>query len=256
MTSPKRTRLDQLLVARGLAESRARAQALILAGKVRVAGARVDKAGHPTPEDADVEVEADDGWASRGAHKLLGAIDAFEALRVTVAGADCLDIGASTGGFTDVLLRHGALRVIALDVGYGQLHERLRQDPRVTIFDRTNIRTLEPGRLPYQPRLAVCDASFISVRLFLHVVARELAAGGYFLVLVKPQFEVGRDKVGKGGVVWDDGHRKEALDAVIEEATRVGFIARGAVESPLAGPSGNREWLLLLEREAARGAPP
>ncbi len=243
-----RTRLDQLLVSRGLAETRARAQALILAGKVRVDGARVDKAGHALQEDAELEVESDDGWASRGAHKLLGALVAFPAFAAKIPDSDCIDIGASTGGFTDVLLRHGARRIVALDVGYGQLHERLRQDPRVLVLDRTNIRTLPPGNLPYTPSIAVCDASFISVRLFLDVVHRELQLGGLFLVLVKPQFEVGRDKVGKGGVVRDDALRQEALDAVTARAIEVGFEPLGAVESPLAGPSGNREWLLLLAR--------
>jgi 23S rRNA (cytidine1920-2'-O)/16S rRNA (cytidine1409-2'-O)-methyltransferase len=247
MASP-RTRLDQLLVTRGLAETRARAQALILAGKVRLAGQRLDKAGLAIAEDAELEVEADDGWASRGAHKLLGAIAAFPVFAARIADADCLDVGASTGGFTDVLLRHGAKRVIALDVGYGQLHERLRQDCRVIIMDRTNIRTLPPETLAFRPRIAVCDASFISVRLFLDVVYRELENSGLFLVLVKPQFEVGRDKVGKGGVVWDDGDRQAALDAVVASASAVGFSALGAVESPLRGPSGNREWLLLLEK--------
>lgn len=243
-----RLRLDQLLVDRGLAESKTRAQGLILAGKVKVAGKRVDKAGTQVGDEVEVEVESDDGWASRGSHKLLGAIAAFPELAAAIPGADCLDIGASTGGFTDVLLRHGAARVIALDVGYGQLHERLRVDPRVTILDRTNIRTIAAGSLPFAPRLAVCDASFISIRVFLDVVHRELASPGLFLALVKPQFEVGRERVGKGGVVRDDTLRKEALDAVIERATSIGFKSRGAVESPLAGPAGNREWLLLLAR--------
>lgn len=241
-------RLDQLLVDRGLAETRTRAQALILAGKVKVGGRRADKAGTATPLDAELDVDSDDGWASRGSHKLLGAIAGFPELAAAIPGADCLDIGASTGGFTDVLLRHGAQRVIALDVGYGQLHERIRVDPRVTIMDRTNIRTLEAGTLPFLPRLAVCDASFISLRVFLEVVYRELASPGLFLALVKPQFEVGQGRVGKGGVVRDDTLRKEALDAVIERATELGFHPRGAIESPLAGPAGNREWLLLLAR--------
>jgi len=243
-----KVRLDQLLVERGLVESRARAQALILAGRVRIDGRRIDKAGTAIDPATPVEVESDDGWASRGSHKLLGAIAAFAELRDHVTDADCLDIGASTGGFTDVLLRHGARRVIALDVGYGQLHERLRQNTRVTIMDRTNIRAIAPGDLPYVPSLAVCDASFISVRLFLDVVFRELAPSSLFLVLVKPQFEVGRDKVGKGGVVRDDVLRKEALDAVTARAVEVGFGPVGAVESPLAGPAGNREWLLLLAK--------
>ncbi len=246
----KGVRIDAWLVDEGVAESRARAQALVLAGKVSIDGKRVDKAGTAVPDGANVVVASDDGWASRGAHKLLGAIAAFPVFADAIVGADALDIGASTGGFTDVLLRHGASRVVAVDVGYGQLHERLRQDPRVVVMDRTNIRLLEPGALPFVPRLAVCDASFISVRLFLGVVFRELAPGGLFVVLVKPQFEVGRERVGKGGVVRDDGLRREALDDVVKSGAEVGFVALGHADSPLAGPAGNREWLLLLAKPA------
>ncbi len=245
---PRRARLDALLVARGLADSPARAQALILANKVRVAGVPVAKAGQAFPDDAAITVETDDGWASRGAHKLLGAIAAFPWLAARIAGADCLDIGASTGGFTDVLLRHGARRVIALDVGWGQLHERLRQDPRVHILDRTNIRLLAPSALPFTPAIVTSDASFISVRAFLPVVFRELAPGGLFIALVKPQFEVARDDVPDGGVVTDENARQRALAAAQEAAIAAGFALRGAVDSPLPGPSGNREFLLVLER--------
>ena len=244
-------RLDVRLVAERLAETRTRAQALVLAGKVRVDGRRADKAGLAVGSDALVEVLAGDGWASRGAHKLLGAIAAFPEFASRIAQADCLDIGASTGGFSDVLLRHGAARVVALDVGYGQLHERLRQDPRVTVLDRTNIRLLPPGALPFQPAIAVCDTSFISVRLFLDVVFRELAPGGLFVVLVKPQFEVGRERVGKGGVVKDEADRRLALDQVIAAALVAGFKALGHADSPLPGPAGNREWLLLLHKPEA-----
>lgn len=244
----KGERLDAWLVAHGHAETRTRAQALILAGKVKVSGRRAEKAGTVVAEGAEIEVASDDGWASRGAHKLLGAIAAFEPLREAIEGADALDIGASTGGFSDVLLRHGAARVIALDVGYGQLHERLRTDPRVTVIDRTNIRWLEPGALPFVPTLAVCDTSFISVRLFLPVVFRELASGGRFVVLVKPQFEVGRDRVPRGGVVSDEAERHRALSEVEAAARAAGFTVEGHTESPLAGPAGNREWLLLLAK--------
>ncbi len=241
-------RLDLWLVEHGLAETRARAQALVLAGKVTIDGKRADKAGQIVVEGATVEVASDDGWASRGAHKLLGAIAAFPRFADAIAGADALDIGASTGGFTDVLLRHGAARVIALDVGYGQLHERLRQDPRVIVMDRTNVRLIAPGALPFSPRIAVCDASFISVRLFLDVVWRELLPGGLFVVLVKPQFEVGRERVGRGGVVRDEADRQAALAEVEEAARRVGFIVEGHADSPLPGPAGNREVLLLLAK--------
>ncbi len=247
---PAKERLDALLVARGLAETRTRAQALILAGKVVVDQRRRDKPGERFAVDAEVTVKDDDGWASRGAYKLLGALEAWPWLRERVAGASCLDIGASTGGFTDVLLRHGAERVVALDVGYGQLHWRLRSDPRVVVLDRTNVRTLAPGALPFAPTLATCDASFISVRRFLDVVYRELAPGGLFVVLVKPQFEVGPERVGKGGVVRDEQARQDALAQVRADAAALGFIDRGAVESPLPGPEGNREFLLALEKPA------
>lgn len=247
---PKRERLDVLLVERGLAESRNRARALILAGKVVVAEQRRDKPGDQVPADAPIKVKGDDGWASRGAHKLLGALDAMPWLRDHIPGARCLDIGASTGGFTDVLLRNGAEGVVAVDVGYGQLHWRLQTDERVVIFDRTNIRALEPGALPWAPTLATCDASFISVRLFLDVVFRELAPGGLFIVLVKPQFELGRERVGKGGIVRDDVDRHAALALVRDAATALGFEDRGWADSPLAGPRGNRELLLVLEKPA------
>jgi 23S rRNA (cytidine1920-2'-O)/16S rRNA (cytidine1409-2'-O)-methyltransferase len=243
-----RARLDAQLVASGAAESRARAQALILAGKVTVNGARATRAGQlVTPEDV-LGVADVDGFASRGAFKLLHAVEAFPVLREAIAGAGCLDIGASTGGFTDVLLRHGAAQVVALDVGYGQLHERLRTDPRVIVRDRTNIRHLGPGELPFAPAVATCDASFISVTLFLDVVLRELAHGGLFAVLVKPQFEVGRELVGKGGVVRDEATRQSAAAKVREAAVALGFEVVGQSDSPLAGPSGNREILLVLRK--------
>jgi 23S rRNA (cytidine1920-2'-O)/16S rRNA (cytidine1409-2'-O)-methyltransferase len=246
----KGARLDAWLVEHGLAETRARAQALVLAGKVTIDGRRATKAGQLVKDGQAIALAEDDGWASRGAHKLLGAIAAFPRFAAAIAGADALDVGASTGGFSDVLLRHGASRVIALDVGYGQLHERLRQDPRVTVMDRVNIRLLPAGGLPFQPSLAVCDASFISVRLFLAVVFRELAPGGLFVVLVKPQFEVGKEKVGRGGVVRDEADRQAALAAVEAAAVQVGFAIEGHVDSPLPGPAGNRELLLLLAKPA------
>lgn len=244
--TPPRPRLDELLVDRGLVESEGHARGLILAGKVFVRGQRVDKAGARFADDVPVEVREEHGWASRGAFKLLGALTAFPWLGERIRGADCLDIGASTGGFTDVLLRQGAARVIALDVGYGLLHWRLRSDPRVVVMDRTNVRTLEPGALPFTPTVATCDASFISVRAFLEVVLRELAPGGVFVVLVKPQFEVARDDVGDGGVVRDEVARVQALRDVAASAVAAGFSVLGEAESPLPGPRGNREWLLAL----------
>ena len=241
-------RLDATLVARGLAETRSRAQALILAGRVDVGGQRCDKAGTRVAEDAAIAVRETQDWASRGAYKLLGALEVFPWLLERLQGADVLDVGASTGGFTDVALQRGAARVIAVDVGYGQLHWRLQSDDRVVVMDRTNIRTLPPGALPFTPTFAVCDASFISVRLFLDVVLRELAPGSPFVVLVKPQFEVGREAVGKGGVVRDEAERQRALAEVRAEAVRVGFHDRGACDSPVAGPKGNVEHLLVLEK--------
>jgi 23S rRNA (cytidine1920-2'-O)/16S rRNA (cytidine1409-2'-O)-methyltransferase len=246
--SVKRERLDVLLVERGLAESRSRAQALILAGRVVVDENRRDKPGERVATDAAIHVKAGPQWASRGALKLLGALEAFPWLVERIDRAHCLDIGASTGGFTDVLLHHGAASVTALDVGYGQLHWKLQSDERVRILDRTNIRHLAPGVLATAPDLVTCDTSFISVRLFLDVVFRELAPGGVFVCLVKPQFEVGKGDVPKGGVVRDPDLRARALDNVREEAEALGFVTRGHVDSPISGPKGNQETLLVLER--------
>ena len=229
-----------------MAESRTQAQALVLAGKVFVKGQRCDKPGTKLEPSADIEVRGVREWASRGAYKLLGALDNFDAVGQALVGVDCLDVGASTGGFTDVMLKHGARRVIALDVGYGQLHERLRQDDRVTVMDRTNIRTLPEGDLPFQPHFLTVDTAFISVRKFLPVLYRELASAGMAVILVKPQFEVGREKVGKGGVVRNDQDRFEALEAVRTDALALGFHEIGSMESPISGPKGNREFLLIL----------
>jgi 23S rRNA (cytidine1920-2'-O)/16S rRNA (cytidine1409-2'-O)-methyltransferase len=248
VSKSERVRLDQLLFDRELAESLTQAHALVLAGKVFVKGQRSDKPGTKLPPDVEVEVRGVRQWASRGAYKLLGALDTFEAVGLALDGAHCLDVGASTGGFTDVMLKHGAERVIALDVGYGQLHERLRQDDRVTVLDRTNIRTLEAGGLPYTPTFVSIDTAFISVRKFLPVIYRELAGGGLAVILVKPQFELEREKVGKGGVVRSDADRFAALSAVQEDATALGFQEIGSVESPISGPKGNREFLLVLKK--------
>lgn len=243
-----KVRLDVHLVDEGLVETRTRAQALILAGKVLVNGGRATRAGAVVGPLDQVAVTDIDGWASRGAFKLLHAFEIFPELVEVVRNGDALDIGASTGGFTDVLLRHGAHRVIALDVGYGQLHERIRIDGRVTILDRTNIRLIEPEQLPFAPCIATCDASFISVTLFVHIVFRELLPGGYFVILVKPQFEVGRENVGKGGVVRDDEQRLAALERVASAARDAGFVVVGHADSPIHGPSGNREILLVVRK--------
>jgi 23S rRNA (cytidine1920-2'-O)/16S rRNA (cytidine1409-2'-O)-methyltransferase len=230
-------RLDVLLVERGLAESRAQAQALVLAGLVP----GHSKAGEQVDEDAELAVAETARYVSRGGEKLANALDATG---VDPAGLDCLDVGASTGGFTDVLLQRGASRVIAVDVGYGQLHPRVRDDPRVTVLERTNARELEA--LPFRPELVVCDVSFISVRLALPPTLLLAAPGWQALVLVKPQFEAGRVDVGKGGVVRSHETHARVLREVAEAA--LGWDARtvAVVDSGLPGPKGNREFFLHL----------
>jgi 23S rRNA (cytidine1920-2'-O)/16S rRNA (cytidine1409-2'-O)-methyltransferase len=237
-------RLDVLLVERGLAESRTQAQALVLAGLVR----GFDKPGTQVDEAAELEVEQPARYVSRGGDKLANALDAFA---IDVRGRDCLDVGASTGGFTDVLLQRGAARVIALDVGYGQLHPRLREDPRVTVFERVNARELR--ELPFAPELVTCDVSFISVRTALPPALALAAPGWEAVVLVKPQFEAGRADVGKGGVVRDPAVRRRVVREVVVAA--LGWDARtaGVVDSGLPGPKGNRELFLhLVHDETAR----
>ena len=230
-------RLDVLLVERGLAESRAQAQALVLAGLVP----GYDKPGHQVPEEAELSVKAPARFVSRGGEKLANALAQLD---VEVAGRDCIDLGASTGGFTDALLQHGAARVIAVDVGYGQLHPKLRSDPRVVVLERTNARDLTD--LPFRPDLLVCDVSFIGVRLVLAPVLPLLADGWDALVLVKPQFEAGRDDVGRGGVVRDAAVHRRVLRQVVDAAPAWGARAVGVVDSGLPGPKGNREFFVHL----------
>ena len=230
-------RLDVLLVERGLAESRTQAQALILAGLVP----GHSKAGEQIDEAAELAVERGPRFVSRGGEKLEHALDA---LGVDPAGRDCLDVGASTGGFTDVLLQRGAARVIALDVGYGQLHPRLRDDPRVTVMERVNARGLT--ELPYAPDLVVCDVSFISVMKALPPALQLAAQGWDAVVLVKPQFEAGRDEVGKGGVVTSRETRTRVAREVAEAALGWDAEVVGVVDSGLPGPKGNRELFLHL----------
>ena len=229
-------RLDALLVERGLAESRSQAQALVLAG--RVPGH--SKPGEQVDERAELEVEQPPRFVSRGGEKLQHALDAFE---VDVVGRDCADVGASTGGFTDCLLQAGAARVVAVDVGYGQLHPKLRSDPRVTVLERTNARLL--AELPFAPDLVVCDVSFISVTKALPPVLRLAKPGWEALVLVKPQFEAGRSEVGRG-VVRDPEVQRRAIAAVAETALAWGGATVGVVDSGLPGPKGNREFFLRL----------
>jgi 23S rRNA (cytidine1920-2'-O)/16S rRNA (cytidine1409-2'-O)-methyltransferase len=236
-------RLDVLLVERGLAESRAQAQALVLAG--RVPG--YAKPGTQVDEGAELEVEAPPRFVSRGGEKLAHALDR---LGVDAAGRDCVDVGASTGGFTDVLLQRGAARVIALDVGYGQLHERLRSDPRVVVLERTNAR--EVRELPFAPELVVCDVSFITVRKALPPVLVLAAPGWEAVVLVKPQFEAARGEAPKG-VVRDVDVRRRVVRDVAEAALAWGAETVGVVDSGLPGPKGNREvFLHLVQREQAQ----
>jgi 23S rRNA (cytidine1920-2'-O)/16S rRNA (cytidine1409-2'-O)-methyltransferase len=230
-------RLDILLVERGFAESRAQAQALVLAGLVH----GYDKPGHQVDEDAELTVDRPPRYVSRGGEKLAHGL---AALGVDPAGLDCVDVGASTGGFTDVLLDRGAARVIAIDVGYGQLHPRLRSDPRVIVLERTNSRTLMD--LPFAPEFAVCDVSFISVRIALPPVLRLCAPDWQAVVLVKPQFEAGRGDVGKGGVVRDDEVRRRVVREVADAALGWQAGVAGVVDSGLPGPKGNREIFLHL----------
>jgi len=230
-------RVDVLLVERGLAESRAQAQALVLAG--RVPG--FEKPGTAVDETAELAVTAPPRFVSRGGEKLAHALDVFG---VDPAGLDCLDVGASTGGFTDVLLQRGAARVVALDVGRAQLHERLRVDPRVTVLERTNARAVR--ELPFPPELVTCDVSFISVRLILPPVLALAAPGWEAVVLVKPQFEAGREEVRKGGVVRDPEVHRRVLREAAEAALGWQAEAAGVVDSGLPGPKGNREFFLHL----------
>jgi 23S rRNA (cytidine1920-2'-O)/16S rRNA (cytidine1409-2'-O)-methyltransferase len=231
-----RRRLDVLLVERGLAESRGQAQALVLAGLVP----GYSKPGQQVEEDAELTVERPPPYVSRGGEKLRNALVAFG---VDVRGRDCADVGASTGGFTDCLLQAGAARVVAIDVGYGQLHPRLRSDPRVTVLERTNVRMLES--LPFAPDLVVCDVSFISVTKALPPLLALARPGWEALVLVKPQFEAGRVDVRKG-VVRDPDVQRKVLGRVVEAARTWGGETVGVVDSGLPGPKGNREFFVHL----------
>jgi 23S rRNA (cytidine1920-2'-O)/16S rRNA (cytidine1409-2'-O)-methyltransferase len=243
------SRLDTVLVERGLAASRERARALILAAQVRVDGQIVSKAGHPTAPAAEVTlVEPDHPYVGRGGVKLAHALDVFA---VDPVGRLALDVGASTGGFTDVLLRRGAARVVALDVGHGQLDWRLRNDARVHVIERVNARTLTADQLPAGARafdLAVMDVSFISVRQVLPAIVPLLAAGGDLVVLVKPQFEAGRDEVGKGGLVRDAGVHARVVEDVAAAASALGLTRVATTDSPITGSEGNREFFLHLRR--------
>ena len=255
---PRRLRLDAELVRRGLARSREHASDLIAAKRVKVAGVLATKPATGVSTDVALVVVADPDrpdYVSRGGHKLAGALAAFEPLGLRVRGRRCLDAGASTGGFTDVLLRAGAREVVAVDVGYGQLAWPLRQDPRVVVHDRTNIRDLTPQLVDGPVDLVVGDLSFISLDLVLDALIGVTADDGDLALMVKPQFEVGKDRVGKGGVVRDPGLRAEAVRMVADAAGRLGWPAQQVATSPLPGPSGNVEFFLWLRRAEPGLAP-
>jgi 23S rRNA (cytidine1920-2'-O)/16S rRNA (cytidine1409-2'-O)-methyltransferase len=238
-------RVDVLLVERGLAETRSQAHALVLAGRVR----GYDKPGQQVPEEVELEVEQPAPYVSRGGVKLRNALDAFA---IDVTGRDAADVGASTGGFTDCLLQAGAARVVAIDVGYGQLHPKIRNDPRVTVLERTNARVLT--ELPFAPDLVVCDVSFISATMALPPVLALAQVGWEAVVLVKPQFEAGRAHVPKG-VVRDPEVQRKAIESVVEAARGWGGETVGVVDSGLPGPKGNREFFVHLVNRPATVAP-
>jgi 23S rRNA (cytidine1920-2'-O)/16S rRNA (cytidine1409-2'-O)-methyltransferase len=240
----ERRRIDTLLAERGLAGSRTSAAESVRAGRVRIGadGPRATKPGQLVSSDVELLVDGERRYVSRGGIKLEHALDQ---LGIDVSGLSCLDVGASTGGFTDCLLRRGAARVIALDVGYGQLDWTLRNDPRIEVLERVNARHLEPGQLPYAPDLATIDVSFISLAKVLEPVAACLGAGGQILGLVKPQFELGRGRV-RGGVVREPAERREAVLGVANAAAAAGLVIAGFAPSGLPGPKGNRETFLHL----------
>ncbi|MCB9740231.1 MAG: TlyA family RNA methyltransferase [Deltaproteobacteria bacterium] len=242
----RKLRLDEAVVEAGLCDDVQQARGFILAGSVLVDDRPVDKAGTMVKAGARLRVKGHrHGFVSRGGVKLDGAL---ERLGLDPQGRSALDIGAATGGFTDALLQRGAVAVTAVDVGYGLLADGLRRDPRVTVLERTNARTLQPDALPYLPSWVVVDASFISLRLLLPAIARCAAPDALLLAMVKPQFELPANDVPEGGVVRDESARQAAADAVAAEAAEFGFVERGRCDSPLAGPAGNVEIFLRLER--------
>jgi 23S rRNA (cytidine1920-2'-O)/16S rRNA (cytidine1409-2'-O)-methyltransferase len=250
----RRARLDAELVRRGLARSREHAASLVAAGQVRIPGRPTVKPATQVDASEAIQVDTDDSdtYVSRGGHKLAGALDVFEPRGLVVSGRRCLDAGASTGGFTDVLLRRGALQVVCVDVGYGQLAWSLQTDPRVEVRDRTNIRTLEEHPLDPPVELVVADLSFISLRLVLAALLRSSLPEADLLLMVKPQFEVGRERLGAGGVVRDPELRATAVIEVAEAAyADHGVGVMGVTASPLPGPMGNVEYFLWLRRGAA-----
>ena len=248
--SKHKDRVDVLLVERGLCESRARAQALLLAGKVYTGEVRVDKPGTQLPREAPLTVRGDDNpFVSRGGLKLRGALRAFMPLGLVVRGTVALDVGASTGGFTDCLLSEGASRVFAVDVGYGQLHQRLREDPRVVVRERENARYLEAASFDAPIDLVVVDASFIRIGLLAPAIFAVLRPGGTLCAMIKPQFEAGKEVVDRGrGVVSDEGERATAIAGAVADLVAVGIEELGQVASEVPGPKGNREQFVLARK--------
>jgi len=247
---PKKLRLDQLLVERGLASSRQKAKAMIMAGLVRTGNRRIEKPGTLVPDSFELAVDTPQhSYVSRGGVKLAAALEYFA---LSVKGKHVMDIGASTGGFTDCLLLHGARSVIAVDVGYGQLDWRLRQDPRVTVMERTNARFLKPEAFVPAPDGAVIDVSFISLKLVTPPISRILSENAFMICLIKPQFEAGKGNVGKGGVVRDRAIHAKIVQSLESFFSNEGWNVRGTIPSPIYGPKGNREFLCCMNRGSLR----
>lgn len=245
----KKLRLDVLLVQKGLQESRQKAQATIMSGQVFVDGQRVDKPGAPVAEDAEIEVKGGLRYVSRGGLKLEKAMALWP---VHLEDAVCMDIGASTGGFTDCMLQNGAAKVYAVDVGYGQLAWKLRSDPRVVCLERTNARYLSHEQIPEEPDFSSVDVSFISLKLILPAIAGVLRDGGQVVCLIKPQFEAGKEKVGKKGVVRDPAVHREVLEHFLEHAKENNFTVIDITYSPIRGPEGNIEYLGFLQKNSGQ----
>jgi len=243
----KKQRLDIMLVEKGLVKSRQRAQALIMAGKVRVNDQAVDKPGFFVLTDDALELKGEDfSYVSRGGLKLEAALNNFN---LNVTGSVCMDVGASTGGFTDCLLQHGAERVYAVDVGYGQLAWKLRQDPRVVVIERTNVRHLPADAIPDLVDLVTIDVSFISLKIVVPAIVRFMKPAGYVLALIKPQFEVGKGQVGKGGVVRGQKLHQQVIANLSDFFTAIKLKSKSVYPSPLLGPKGNREFFILLSND-------
>ena len=242
MLKSKKVRIDRLILDRGFVESREKGQAIILAGNVLVNGQKVEKAGALVPEDADIRILGEPlPYVSRGGLKLEAALREF---KITVTGRTAIDVGASTGGFTDCLLQHGCRKVYAVDVGYGQLAWKLRQDPRVISIERTNIREINPALIPELLDISVIDASFISLEKIIPSVLKLLARDGEIIALIKPQFEVGKGQVGKGGIVRNETARKAVVERIVEFVHELGLEVKGVMPSPIPGQDGNVEYLL------------